>query len=228
MGQMGNQMFQISSTIGIAKKNNEDYIFPPWEYEQYFNLHGCFSNNIKVDKIYNEPHFHYAELPPIKNVGLVGYWQSYRYFMDYDNFIRNIFEFSFSVEKNYNTASIHIRRGDYLKFSDCHTNLSDTYYHKAMSIVDADRYIIFSDDIDWCKGKFIGSQFNFAQGNSPAVDMALMANCSHNIIANSSFSWWGAWLNKNPSKKVIAPTNWFGHALPHNTKDLLPKEWIQI
>lgn len=227
-GRLGNQLWQIAATIALAKKYNSSYAFPQWEYESFFNLHNCF-NISNIGSTFQEPHFHFAPIPYYDSMDLSGYYQSYKYFEGYESFIKSVFEFSFSVEKNYNTASIHVRRGDYLKFSDYHTNLSDTsYYQQAMSIIGADRYMIFSDDIEWCKDKFIGPQFIFMQGNSPIEDLALMANCSHNIIANSSFSLWSAWLNKNPSKIVVAPQNWFGPKLQHNIKDLCPSNWIKI
>lgn len=228
-GRLGNQLWQIAATIATAKKYNVPYEFPKWEYEPYFNLHGCFKDTINVGKTFQEPHFHYAPIPHFTDVDLSGYYQSYKYFDGFEHIIRSVFEFSFSVEKNYNAASIHIRRGDYVTIgNDYHTNLTDNYYHQAMSMVNADRYVIFSDDVNWCKTKFVGPQFVFMDGNSPAVDLALMANCEHNIIANSSFSWWAAYLNKSPNKKIIAPKIWFGPKLPHDTKDLTPPTWIRI
>lgn len=102
------------------------------------------------------------------------------------------------------------------------------YYQAAMNQTKTPFYLIFSDDIAWCKKQFIGPQFEFAEGNSPVTDLALQISCEHNIIANSSFSWWGAYLNKNPGKRVIAPGKWFGPAQPHDTRDLLPSSWTII
>ena len=92
------------------------------------------------------------------------------------------------------------------------------------------KFLIFSDDILWCKKHFIGNQYEFSEGNSPSIDLAIMARCSNNIIANSSFSWWGAYLNMQRGCKVIAPATWFGSKLSptHNTCDLLPPKWIKI
>lgn len=228
-GRLGNQLWQIAVTVATAKRCGVEYAFPKWEYESYFNLHGCFKDSIPVNNVYVEPFFHFNPIPHFTQVDLSGYFQSYKYFTGYESLIKNIFEFSFSTEKYYDVASIHIRRGDYVTIgNDYHTNLSDYYYQRAMSIVNASRYLVFSDDIDWCKTKFVGPQYAFAQGNSPAEDMAMMARCDHNIIANSSFSWWAAYLNKNPSKKIVAPQTWFGPKLPHDTKDLTPPEWIRI
>lgn len=228
-GRLGNQLWQIAATIATAKKYNLPYAFPKWEYEQYFNLHDCFMENIHVSKTYQEPHFHFATIPHFSDVDLSGYFQSYKYFADYKSLIKEVFEFNFPVEKNHETASIHVRRGDYLTVgNDYHTNLTENYYQQAISMVGAQKYFVFSDDIEWCKSHFRGDQFMFSQNNSPAMDLALMTNCDHNIIANSSFSWWGAYLNKNTNKKVIAPGSWFGYKLSHNTKDLIPNEWAII
>ena len=91
-----------------------------------------------------------------------------------------------------------------------------------------ENFIIFSDDIKWCKNNFIGDKFTFIEGEKDYIDLWLMSLCNHNIIANSSFSWWGAWLNQNPNKKVIAPINWFGPEKKLNPKDIYCKNWIKI
>jgi hypothetical protein len=228
-GRLGNQLWQISATIAAAKRIYQPYAFPPWEYEQYFNLHGCFTTNIRVQRSYQEPHFHYSPIPNFVDVDLSGYYQSYRYFSDHDDFIRQMFEFKHPILTQRNTTSIHIRRGDYVVLgNDYYIELPYSYYEAAMSITNSERYMIFSDDINWCKSKFIDSKFIFSENRHPAVDLALMAACENNIISNSSFSWWAAYLNKNFNKKIIAPNVWFGYKMPHDTKDLLPREWVVL
>lgn len=108
-GRLGNQLWQIAATIACAKKNNTDYVFPEWEYEQYFNLKNCFSNNIPNFKTYLEPFFHYKELPNETNLNLSGYYQSYKYFEIYKDYIKSKFEFSFNVGRNLGITSIHCR-----------------------------------------------------------------------------------------------------------------------
>lgn len=228
-GRLGNMLFQIAVTIATAKKNNTDYLFPSWQHELYFNLHDCFSNNIKSDRVYVEPHFHYSAIPPMNNMDLSGYFQSYKYFEAYDDLIRYFFEFTYPCPFQHNTTSIHVRRTDYLQYSEYHNDLSITnYYEKAINMLNSKKYLVFSDDIHFCKTKFVGPQFHFIENGTPESDMSLMASCENNILANSSFSWWAAYLNKNPHKQVIAPSQWFGTKLPHDTKDLTPKEWIRI
>ena len=102
------------------------------------------------------------------------------------------------------------------------------YYKEAIKLMDVNKFIVFSDDMSWCKENFVGDEFIFMENNSDYIDLWLMSLCDNNIIANSSFSWWGAWLNQNPNKKVIAPKKWFGPAINHNTKDLIPESWIII
>jgi hypothetical protein len=92
------------------------------------------------------------------------------------------------------------------------------------------KFYVFSDDIEWCKNFFSDIlDFEFISGNNEIRDLYLMSSCENNIIANSSFSWWGAWLNKNPNKKVIAPSVWFGPAKKNViTEDLYCKNWIKL
>lgn len=228
-GRLGNQMWQIAATVALARQHNTSYQFPQWEYESYFNLHDCFVSNINPGKTFQEPHFHFATIPFVDGMDLSGYYQSYKYFEGQESFIKNIFEFSFRADRSYDTTSIHIRRGDYVTVgNDFHTNLTLDYYNQAMSIINSEKYLVFSDDIAWCKTQLVGPQFEYVEGNNPAVDLALMASCDHNIIANSSFSWWAAYLNKNHEKKIVAPQKWFGPKLPHNLQDLRPESWIVI
>jgi hypothetical protein len=94
----------------------------------------------------------------------------------------------------------------------------------------AEAYVIFSDDIDWCKSVFgISEEIYYIEGEEDYIDLYLMSMCTHNIIANSTFSWWAAWLNKNPDKVVVAPKTWFGPAIQDKpTDNIIPLEWIRI
>lgn len=228
LGRLGNQLFQIATTISLALDHNNSYIFPPWKYEPYFNLHNCFSAHIENSETYRELFFHYFPVPYKFNLNLSGFFQSPLYFEKHKDFIRKVFTTNYKLHSQPNATSLHIRRGDYLKFSDYHTNLDINYYRQAMTLCPSEKYYIFSDDTAWCKTQFIGNQFVFMENNHETFDIDMMSKCANNILANSSFSWWGAWLNDNPNKKVIAPKNWFGPKLQHNIKDLLPETWIKI
>jgi hypothetical protein len=138
-----------------------------------------------------------------------------------------------------NTVSIHIRRGDYIfnkSARKIHGICSLSYYQQAIELLKYKfphiKYFIFSDDIDWCKENLKINNAIYMDSEekaSPYEDMYLMSLCEHNIIANSSFSWWGAWLNKNPEKIVISPLQWFAITEMNNqTVDLIPNTWIRI
>lgn len=231
-GRLGNGLFEIASTIGIAKANNTEFVFPPWKYEQNFNLHNCFSSNIKPTRVYTEPFYHF-QMPIINNDGITdlsGFFQSYKYFEHCESYIKFVFE-SIYQEKTLNgVTSIHVRLRDYLTLGNMYyiTLANTDYYERAMEILGSDCYYIFSDDINWCKQRFKGDKFVFIEEQDPCVSLSKMSACEHNVLANSSFSWWGAYLNKNTNKKIIAPQNWFGPKLPHNTSDLIPPSWQRI
>lgn len=160
-------------------------------------------------------------------IDLTGYYQSIKYFEEYQDVILGLLTPKIGYEKKWNTTSMHIRRGDYLNLTKEYEQLQIDYYHRAMDITKSKHYLIVSDDIPWCERNFIGNQFQFSKADE-VTDIALQIACENNIIANSSFSWWGAFLNKNPSKIIVAPQKWFGPALNHNTVDLLPSKWIKI
>ncbi len=182
-----------------------------------------------------------------KNVYLDGYWQSEKYFEAVGPEIRKCFQFrneQDSYDKQLiqkiqqsNSVSVHFRLGDYIKnetTNQVHGVCSPDYYLKALSFI-SDKikdpvFFIFSDDIPWVKNNFHFSREHFyIEGNAyhSYKDMQLMSFCKHNIIANSSFSWWGAWLNDYPEKMVIAPFKWFNIS-DRNTNDLIPESWIKI
>ncbi len=177
---------------------------------------------------------------------LLGIWQSEKYFKAVEETIRNDFSLRYPLsEKNQsllkiieskNSVSLHVRRGDYLsnpKTSGKHGVLSLDYYNRAVSQIvsqnpDAE-FFIFSDDIEWAKNNLkISSPTSYISGAGieDYEELFLMSKCKHNILANSSFSWWGAWLNQNDKKMIIAPKNWFNKNI--DTQDLLPNNWTQI
>jgi len=177
-----------------------------------------------------------------------GYWQSEKYFKNYANIIRQDFMYTMPLsDKNQpikklimscNSVSVHIRRGDYIANSQAnkfHGVCSLDYYKKASQLIaqklDTPVFFIFSDDISWCKSNlnldFPTFFIETATPSSPYEDMHLMSLCSHHIIANSTFSWWGAWLNPNTNKLVIAPKQWFANPKIKNP-DILPDNWLSI
>lgn len=232
MGRLGNMMAQCACVIGTALNHNDSYIFPHWKYENSFNLKNCFRGKILPTEKYIEPFFHFQNIEinnsTNKIVDLVGYFQSYKYWEKHEDLIKSILMPINPLPIQRGKTSIHIRRGDYLNFQDCHPIQTLQYYIEAMKIVPSEKYVIFSDDINWCKQNFVGDNFEFSEHQNEIDDLRYMISMENQIIANSSFSWWAAYLNTNPSKKIIAPKNWFGSKLNHDTKDLCPSDWIRL
>ena len=197
-----------------------------------------------------ERHFHYdPDISRISgNVYLEGYWQSEKYFEDIESIIRKEFKIKHkldSVNKKMGhqissllSVSIHIRRGDYVTnpvIKKFHGICSLEYYYDAIKkiakIVKKPHFFIFSDDIKWAQGNLnISHPVTFITHNNADrhfEDLRLLSFCKHHIIANSSFSWWGAWVSTNPDKIVIAPKKWFTD-VGRNTNDLIPESWHRI
>jgi hypothetical protein len=175
------------------------------------------------------------------NIYLKGYWQNALYFNKYRKSILDDFtpvkDFSKETKdyleqiKNCQSTSVHIRRGDYLKHAELGVLTLD-YYHKAMKHISElcpdSRFYVFSNDITWCKEAFKDlSNINIVENpESEISDMWLMSHCKNNIIANSSFSWWGAWLNKHDNKIVISPKEWRKDNPEHHK--WVPNGWLQF
>jgi hypothetical protein len=252
MGGLGNMMFQIATAHSVAIRDNKEMIcdirdmqIPHKPYTFYTNnvlRNVKFSNILTNLNHMGEGGFHYIPIPKINgNVKLIGHFQSEKYFIDHKNKILELFEID-DVTKNHllekygeiinqDTCSIHIRRGDYLGLPTHHPTQSIEYYQRAIKIVGEEKhFLVFSDDIEWCKENFDFLQNKtFISGNQDYEDLYLMSMCQNNIIANSTFSWWGAWLNKNENKQVIIPSKWFGISNSHlNTNDLYCDKWIKL
>lgn len=249
-GGLGNQMFQISAAHALALRNNTTSCFDldtchtPLQGNQstkYRNNIFSKINNVNVmywRGVYNETKFSYDELPNLPELVLNGYFQSEKYFSDYKKEIIDLFDMSENQlisdyligfkKMNVPVTAVHIRRGDYLKNPEFHPVCSIEYYKKAMEEMGESNFIFISDDIEWVKENFKGHNIWYSNFTDEISDFKLMALCDNNIIANSSFSWWAAYLNKNPNKKVIAPKKWFGPKGPQDTNDIIPSDWSII
>lgn len=194
------------------------------------------------DRYYQDPKI-FAPIPNLETLELHGFFQDYRYITARKEIIE-----LFSIEENslnqinskyinlltQNSISVHIRRKDYLKFNTRMElrKFSLKYYKKAIKLMTSKYpdaiFLVFSDDIDFCKQQFKGDNFYFISNSEDYIDLYLMSLCKHNIICNSSFSWWGAWLNLSPQKTVIAPQKWYGIAHKQQNGEIIPPEWIRI
>jgi hypothetical protein len=175
-----------------------------------------------------------------KNVIVDGFFQSEKYFKHNRKEILKLIDFSFipkeyienkySFIKNKKTTSIHIRRGDYVNFPNIHPTQSLEYYKQSIDILKdmTDLFIVFSDDINWCKENIKLENIIYIDDEKDYIELYLMSLCDNNITANSSFSWWGAWLNETPNKIVIGPLKWFGNDIQLYTGDILPNNWIKL
>jgi hypothetical protein len=215
---------------------------------KYFNhLDGVYDKCVNV---YVEGGHSFSEIPYQENQQLQGFYQSEKYFLENSLDIKKMFieglmegytdkwvgirqhidDLRFLLNKP--IVSIHVRRGDYLKFPGIHDVCPISYYEQSMNIIkdivgDFHPYFV-SDDIGWCRETFNGLGASFSNYSDEIDDMILMSNCDHNIIANSSFSWWSSYLNNQQNNIVVAPKQWFGPRGPQDQDDIIPKNWIKI
>jgi hypothetical protein len=255
-GRLGNQMFQYAALFGIAKRRGLEFCIPPSNGKDVWGEHQLLDafllpqlrvvGSQRGARRVSERSFAYdAALAEgcADNVDLHGYFQTEKYFEPVKDEIRLEFQFKPDVVAQCREIatgfakppiSLHVRRTDFLKFADNHPPCSVEYYDEALKRLPNDlSVIVFSDDIGWCRQQslFSGPRWNFSENRSNIVDMCLMAHCDHHISANSSFSWWGAWLGGNEKKIVVAPKRWFGktgYAAAHDISGLLPESWIKI
>jgi hypothetical protein len=250
-GGLGNQMFQIAVAYALALDNNDEcsfYLDNPGNEQGhearnyvdnvYRNIRELSENKVNLIN-YIEPKFNYSPIPYRRDLVLQGFFQSEKYFSNHRKEIIDLFknkdlisQVKFDFE---NSVSIHVRRGDYVTdpyIAAFLPALSIDYYKRALffieSLVQIDHILVFSDDIGWCRANFKDARIIFVEGQPDYIDMYVMSLCNHNIIANSSFSWWGAYLNENENKIVFAPVKWFGFAFKEDWRDIYCEGWIKI
>ena len=240
-GNLGNQLFQIASTVGIAVKNDHAYCFPNWEYQKYFK-HKLPSYKEKEYCKIEERYFSYHDIDfkQEKNYDISGWFQTEKYFQNFNikeyfefetgfiNNIRHKFQNAFSKK----TILISIRRGDFVNHPD-YFQLSIQYYILALITYFPDwerrNIVVLSDDIKYCKFhfSFLKNVF-FAEKFSGIEQLCLGTLCDDFIISNSTFSWWTAWLGEKKESKIIRPLHNFSEdkRKVDNDKDYYPERWI--
>jgi hypothetical protein len=254
VGQLGNQFFIIAATLNLALSHNATAFFPDFLHpfdpkyrleQNYKNIFFRLNAAIPPEEIryyYGERGYTFSPIAYHDNIELRGWFQSEKYFLEHKKEILEFFSPSPQImaylRKKYaaiidhpKTVSIHVR--SYLKEDPeqkvyiSYDTVMD-YYKKAISLFPEDTlFVVFSCNIEECKSLFKGMAPNvcFIEGEADYHDLYLMSLCKDNIICNSTFSWWGAYLNKNPAKRVIAPPQWFSEEYGHDTSDLIPASW---
>lgn len=238
-GGLGNMMFQIAAGASLAKDIDVDfaYTLDAWSGITKHKINHfpttIFKNIKSVQRkditneysLYQEKDFSYSGLPINDHLIINGYFQSEKYFSHNREYIKNIFNIIPNPDfKNY--TFLHVRRKDYLLHSQIHNICPLSYYEKALNDICADKCIVLSDDIEWCKKNIDIPNLEFSNSTIELEDMSIMISCKNAIIANSTFSWWGAWLSN--SQKIVAPKTWFGPQGPKSWSDIYCKDWIVI
>jgi len=241
-GNLGNQLFQIASTIGIAEKYKHEYFFPNWNYSKCFKNHLPISYKDETFEIVKEKKYDYYEWNlGTDNYDLDGWMQSEKYFnIDKTKELFQFENFSFDLYEKYRflftkkTILISVRRGDFVNHP-YYFQLSYLYYFKALlkNFPDwQDRNIIFtSDDIEYCKYHFSFLKNSFFLEHLTAIEqLALGSRFDDFIISNSTFSWWIAWLGEKPTSKIVRPIkNFRGEfAKQNDDSDYFPERWISF
>jgi hypothetical protein len=247
LGRLGNQMFQYAALRGAANAAHATHGIPPGTDLEAFQLETA-RGHWQATASYDEPAFAFdarvLRLPD--GTDLKGYFQSPKYFTAVAPTLRREFRLrpeyaaplATITQRARDTAGgaprvgVHVRRGDYVKKSRVHPPCEPAYYARAAARVGAGPralYIVCSDDLPWCRAhlRLPGSVFEEPPGLHPAQTLHLLAACDHQIIANSSLSWWGAWLAR-PGGTVVAPARWTGPDGPQDTQDLCPPEWVRL
>jgi hypothetical protein len=255
LGRLGNQMFQYAVLKAVQHRRGYEVRIPRPDGLALTRLFNIPERALADDdagrlvNTYEQPQFSYtsAVFDVPDNTNFYGYFQSERYFEHCIPEIRESLTFKSSVIAEADSlssslfgrswlkatpVSLHVRRGDYLNRPEWHPVCDRSYYDEALDSLQ-DRFgrlrvAVFSDDLDWCRETFRGRRYRFSESNDAGIDMCLMSRCEHHVIANSSFSWWAAWLNPSPDKVVITPNRWFGPNGPEDTQDLIPSSWQRI
>jgi hypothetical protein len=238
-GRLGNQMFQIASTIGLATRHGYSFGFPDWmnwdhrtrfgsmeniDIQSYFKNRLPQADNLNYKDYFVQWGYHNLRQLP-DNLNLIGHMQSEKYFDHCKDAIRYYFELNelTDIQMPDNAIAIHVRRGDY--DDGYHPTMKADYYDKALSYMPDAPVFVFSDSIAEAK-QILSSEFTFVEGNHYMIDLQLMTRCTNFILSNSTLCWWGWWLAKRG--KCVIPANWFGQVAGISGNDLYTNEQIVI
>lgn len=252
-GRLGNQFFIVAANVSLALDNGAEAVFPdfiqrfdsdiPTNYKNVFWRLNVSKPSKKVSFFYQEPYIPFTNIPFHPNMQTCGWFASEKYFIHHKKEILALFAPSRTIteylNKKYqdiinqpNTVAVHARAYflEDANAANLFMSYGADYFEKAMSLFPDDTlFVVFSDKMDWCKEEFskIDKNIIFIEGETHFHDLYLMSMCKHQILSNSTFSWWGAYLNPNPTKLVIAPPQWFspGSGM-EDSLDLFPEEWI--
>jgi len=253
-GGLGNQLFQIAAGYSLAKNNNDTYAI---NYDlQHHTSHpagntkakyrdNLFSTITSTNDIppnqFQEPNFHYAPIPYTSpGMLLHGYLQSEKYFADNKEDIKQLFTFpeetklkiskairALKSKTNKKVIGIHVRRDDYLQLSTIHPACTVEYFKEAISKFENSIFIVATDTPLWAKQNLCSDNVILCNSSNEIEDMYMLSQCDGNIISNSTFGWWGAYLGKE-KEAVVAPSVWFGPEGPQDYYDIYPSEWETI
>jgi len=236
-GGLGNQLFQICAGLSLAKdlgvefrlvKDQHSLPLQGTRISNYYsnifkNINFLQEDDLKNLTVYSEKSFEYQEIPKIDNIALFGYYQSEKYFKHNNFFINEILNFPHQQIKE-GCISLHFRQGDYKNNPNIHHIQNIDYFQKAINYIGPYKKLLIFSDSD-LPDNFKFSNMEIIKSNNDLEDLAIMSSCEHNIISNSTFSWWAAWFNKNTNKKIVAPSIWFGPEGPKNWKDIYCEGW---
>ena len=252
MGGLGNQLFQISAGFAHAKNMQTDYAIN-YKIGSIYNGQGHphirYKDNIYKNipetndnffRLYKEPKYSYTPIPKLNNLCLLGYYQSKKYFLGYEEEIKNLFEFPNPLIKKVlhkfnkikkKKVGIHFRLGDYREEStkEVFYNIDYSLYLNEATKYFGDEYefLIFSDDLNSLQQEVDLKDLVKLKNDNEVEDLYSLSQCDSVIMSNSSFSWWGSFLGKK-KEKVICPDKWYGPGGPKDSQDLYDDSWTKI
>lgn len=246
MGRMGNFLFEAASSFGYAKRNNLEWSVPNWSTHPFWSpvylqhlVHPNYDR--REDVLINENGMQYQEIPfkenwRNQNIVLNGYWQTEKYFSEYRDEIIELFNYPYKIKED--TCSIQARFGDYLTVPNKHILVDEPYLRSSMAYIKNEtgikKFKVFSDDLNYFRNN-LGHIYDFEYSVNGEIEQDLIEiSCCHsNINSSSTFSWWAAWLNRNPDKIIITQSKWFQDgwkegSILADTKDIIPNSWIKL
>lgn len=243
-GRMGNFLFQVAAAIAYAADHGLAYTVPTSTGDTFWNplylqhlVNSDYNDRLESVRVEEKREFHFDPIPfkeewRNRNIILDGYWQNPGYFRHREKEVRESFGFRWTPKVGH--VSIHVRRGDYLTVKRGnmlkHPTVTKQWISDQMDKFKDVRFVFFSDDLSWCEENFKRPDAVFHHGPSEVDDLVAMSWCEHHICSASTFSWWGAWLNRNPNKRIIVPKHWLtpGWNNHQNTEEIVPKEWERV